>query len=294
MHKYNFEDSHPLAINILKLQRYNFDYFNCQEVIFFEFIVVKAKSFKNGNDIGFYQSSQVIENETGIKKHSLNSIIKKLSELGFIKVTIGGMPRVKHFKVNFEEIRSKSHLIYHYPNNDILSVNFKKLLDDYFQLSPENSQEKNNNKNTNKYTKKEYYESSESEEDCELKKKSVRLLIGDLQEIYIRQTRKYNGQHSGTDKHYTESRLVVTKKIRENLLELLEHREKVEILNSFTAYIDEVISRERKANKILPYFLKIKDGDYDVINLYLYKFHAMSYKDYEPESFEKRYNYNYR
>ncbi|HAT65208.1 MAG TPA: hypothetical protein DCS66_11495, partial [Flavobacteriaceae bacterium] len=42
MKKFKKEDTHPLAINIQKLQRYNYDYFNCEEVVFFEYIVVKG------------------------------------------------------------------------------------------------------------------------------------------------------------------------------------------------------------------------------------------------------------
>ena len=46
MKKFKKEDTHPLAINIQKLQRYNYDYFNCEEVVFFEYIVVKGMAFK--------------------------------------------------------------------------------------------------------------------------------------------------------------------------------------------------------------------------------------------------------
>lgn len=38
------KDKHPLSINILKLQRYNFNFLKCEEVVFFEFLVVKGAS----------------------------------------------------------------------------------------------------------------------------------------------------------------------------------------------------------------------------------------------------------
>ena len=35
-----------MGYNILKLNRYNYDFFNCEEVVFFEYIVVKGMAFK--------------------------------------------------------------------------------------------------------------------------------------------------------------------------------------------------------------------------------------------------------
>ena len=64
------KDKHPLAINIRKLQRYNYSYFGCEEVVFFEYMVVKGNAFKHKP---FYHSSETIFNETSIKKQSLNS-----------------------------------------------------------------------------------------------------------------------------------------------------------------------------------------------------------------------------
>jgi hypothetical protein len=42
MKPYKKNDTHPLAINVLKLNRYNYDFFNCEEVVFFEYIIVKG------------------------------------------------------------------------------------------------------------------------------------------------------------------------------------------------------------------------------------------------------------
>ena len=64
----------PLALNILKFKNYNFNYFSCEEAIFFEYLIVKGQSFKFKE---FFHSTETISSETGIKKHSLNSIIKK-------------------------------------------------------------------------------------------------------------------------------------------------------------------------------------------------------------------------
>ena len=68
------KDVHPLAINILKLQRYNSDFFNCEERTFFEYLIIKGMAFKNKE---FFHSSETIYIETGIKKHSLKTIIKR-------------------------------------------------------------------------------------------------------------------------------------------------------------------------------------------------------------------------
>ena len=41
-------DKHPLAVNIIKYQRYNFAFLNCQEIVLFEtLLVLGGISFKN-------------------------------------------------------------------------------------------------------------------------------------------------------------------------------------------------------------------------------------------------------
>ncbi|WP_139855655.1 hypothetical protein [Aequorivita sinensis] len=145
MKPFKKEDVHPLAINIQKLQRYNYEYFNCEEVVFFEYIVVKGMAFKKIEE--FFHSSETIRQETGIKKHSLNSIIKKFENLGIISIEVKGMPRVKHFKVHFPRIVELIPNIYQLSESSKLYPNFSKHLSDYFLPLVENYQKKNSNKN---------------------------------------------------------------------------------------------------------------------------------------------------
>lgn len=146
------KDKHPLAINIRKLQRYNYSYFGCEEVVFFEYMVVKGNAFKHKP---FYHSSETIFNETGIKKHSLNTIIKRFEELGYISTEVKGMPKVKHFTVHYPKIHDDLPKIYVLEENGQPLYDFRQLLAEFYLPLVETYQEKNINKNTISNTKKE-------------------------------------------------------------------------------------------------------------------------------------------
>jgi len=162
MKKIKKEDVHPLAINIKKLQRYNYNFFNCEEVVFFEYMVVKGMAFKKQNE--FFHSSETIRQETGIKKHSLNTIIKKFIALEIISIEVKGMPKVKYFTVHFPKIVELFPKIYQLSENGQLQPNFSKHLADFFIPLVDNYQEKNNIKNSKNNNKKEKEEGeSESE-----------------------------------------------------------------------------------------------------------------------------------
>ena len=155
---YNIKaDKNPLAVNIRKLQRYNFNFFTLEEVVFFEYLVVKAPLFKFKE---FYHSTYTIDKEIGIKRNKLESIINKFGKMGLLKVEVKGFPKVKHFTVNFEKIRFFLPKIYQSDENGKLSADMNKLLVDYYNPLVETYQKKNINKETIKETlKKEYIES---------------------------------------------------------------------------------------------------------------------------------------
>lgn len=159
------KDKHPLAINIKKLQRYNYSYFGCEEVVFFEYMVVKGNAFKHKP---FYHSSETIFNETGIKKHSLNSIIKRFEALGYISIEVKGMPKVKHFTVHYPKIEEDLPKIYVLEENGQPLYDFRQLLAEFYLPLVESYQEKNINKNTISNIKKEKNDSI-SEDDKKLK-----------------------------------------------------------------------------------------------------------------------------
>lgn len=151
----------PLALNILKFKRYNFNYFNCEEAVFFEYLIVKGKSFKFKE---FFHSTETISSETGIKKHSLNTIIKKFTQKGYISIEVKGMPKVKYFTVHYPKIVEDLEQIYLLKENGKPLYEFRKLLYEYFQSLVEIYQEKNINKNNNKNNKKDTYSSEEIKE----------------------------------------------------------------------------------------------------------------------------------
>jgi hypothetical protein len=153
MYKSKKEDKHPLSINVLKLQRYNFSFFDTEEVVLFEYLVVKGMSFKTRLD--FFHSTTTITKETGIKKHSINTIISKFKRLGIIDTVVKGMPRVKHFIIIYPKIIELLPNIYQSSENGKLSTDFRKVLIDFFQPLAENYLKKNNIQNNKEEYKKE-------------------------------------------------------------------------------------------------------------------------------------------
>ena len=134
-------DKNPTCVNILKLQRYNFKFFSLEEVIFFEYLVVKAKAFGFKQ---FFHSTETISRETGIKRSKLDSIIKRFYSLGLISVEVKGFPKVKYFKLDFEKVFTLLSKIYKSADNGKLSADMLKLLSDFYNPLVETYQKKNN------------------------------------------------------------------------------------------------------------------------------------------------------
>ncbi|MBO3116520.1 hypothetical protein J4050_07160 [Winogradskyella sp. DF17] len=348
MQKLKKKDKHPLAINILKLNRYNYDFFNCEEVVFFEYIVVKGMAFKKQKE--FFHSSETIRQETGIKKHSLNSIIRRFKDLGIISTEIKGMPRVKFFTVHYPKIVDLIPKIYQLSNNGQLSSDFSKHLSDFFIPLVDNYLQKNNIKNNKEeINKKEKYNSESEGEDvlsffndylaslkyqknisptalkfndidlfralknyeieflCEYLEKYfeeehrpslnkffafdsiavnklkyieqkivdendyVEQMVDELQRIYNKRIEMYN-KDDDYSRAKSKTKLVVTKRIKQQLKTALKYRNELQITHSFTAYADDLLKGNLSISKILPYFLSSKDGEYEIIDTYLEHF----------------------
>lgn len=140
-------DKNPTCVNILKLQRYNFKFFTLEEVVFFEYLIVKAKAFGFSQ---FYHSTETISGETGIKRTKLDSIIAKFSNLEILQVEVKGYPKVKHFNVNFKKIYELLSQIYQSGENGKLSADMLKLLSDFYNPLVESDLKKNNIERINK------------------------------------------------------------------------------------------------------------------------------------------------
>lgn len=147
-------DNHPLAVNCRKFQYYNFDFFSCQEIVLFETLVVLGGiSFKKKEE--FFHSTQTLTDKTGIKNHTIKKSIERFENLGIIDVEVKGMPRVKFFKMNWDNIIKLLPEIYQY---DEFRKQFNESIEplyEFYKLCSENDQEKNSNKNSNQNNKKE-------------------------------------------------------------------------------------------------------------------------------------------
>lgn len=92
---------HPLATNFKKLLQYDFGVTKLDEAIFFEWLIVKQKSFGDGNPF-FYQNRRIIE-ELGIKRNRLNSIKLKFLDYG-LSIHCTGLLNTTHYLVEYEFI----------------------------------------------------------------------------------------------------------------------------------------------------------------------------------------------
>lgn len=147
-------DNHPLAVNCLKFQYYNFNFFSCQEVVLFEtLIVLGGISFKKKDE--FFHSTKTLTDKTGVKKHTVEKSIKRFETLGIIDVEVKGMPRVKFYKMNWDSIIELLPEIYQFDDFRKQFNESTQPLYDFFHQCAENDQEKNNNKNNNQNNKKE-------------------------------------------------------------------------------------------------------------------------------------------
>lgn len=161
-----------MAVNILKLKRYNFNFFSLEEVIIFEYLVIKGKAFKFGT---FFHSSAVIAKETGIKRNKLETIIKRFISLNLIKVNKIGMPKVKHWLVIYPAIPPLFDKIYQFSENGKLTVTNLKLLNDFYKPFVEGYEKKNNKEEYIKENRKE-----KLEDDSELA-----LAVGGMRDYFF-------------------------------------------------------------------------------------------------------------
>lgn len=265
-------DRNPTAINILKLQRYNFDYFTLEEVVFFEYMVVKGRAFGFKQ---FYHSHITIAREIGIKKAKLNTILGRFRELGIIETEVKGLPPVHNYKLNYEKIIELLPNIYRVAENEQLVAGFGKLLADFFQSLAEMSEQKNSIKNINKELLKENKanDSDKSEGIIEEKNKSTKNLIKKMNIIY-NNCRESFDEDNESDEIYPEVNLVINESIKQIITTCLTVKNELDITNAFTAYVDAVLNSELTVKKLLPYFFHQVEGNYVIIDHYGEKYNS--------------------
>lgn len=100
----------PLACNF---ERYNNYLLPSEEICLFEWIV-KTQIFRYGF-CSFYASMQTIEKEVKIKRKTIERIVKRFSEMGFIKTEVKPLPsgggRVTYYCAMFSTISRRLHEI---------------------------------------------------------------------------------------------------------------------------------------------------------------------------------------
>ena len=248
-------DKHPLAVNIIKYQRYNFAFLNCQEIVLFEtLLVLGGISFKNKE---FFHSTQTLSDKTGIKKHSINKILSRFKGLGFIEYQIKGMPKVKYITVLWENIFEQLPDFYQPNENDKQYDDIIKLFIEYFQPLTDTNKEKNINKNTNENIKIEKTANAAAEEH-------ISILEGEFNDIFNKSVYKYNKQFPSNKKEPISINFHENDSLKINTA--LNKYPRNELLNSFSKYCDELLLGNVDVKKtLIGYFLKEEGHNFPVI-----------------------------
>jgi hypothetical protein len=212
------KNDYPLAINILKLQEhYNFKTTKLDEVVFFEWLVVKRESF--GLEKFFYQQSRVFD-EVGIRRFRLEKITELFESYG-LTISVEGFSNVTHYSVTnlFIETFVLNHVNDSLQNkvlNNLLKLKFKK------------------DKPLSKF---------------QLKK--VNNIVDRLNIVYETRRNIYS-QNNGVG--YKETQLPVNRKTLNQIHQLSLNYKLGAIENGFTAYCDEKIKEPKDSYHLLNHF----------------------------------------
>ena len=225
-------DKHGLAINILKFQYYNFEFFNCQEIILYEtLMVLGGKSFAKREE--FYHSTESLVNKTGIKEHTVNKTMKRFKQLGILDYQIKGMPQVKYIRILWDNVLEMLPKIYQFDKVEEYFGGSTQTLIDFYQLLGENNEkiaENTEEKNSIKNSIEEYEE--------ELKKEIVDNALAEEQQIAVKNFKAFIEeifQHKDTPrKSFSESDLLQALKH----YDIKEIQEFVEYRNNYLNTLD--------------------------------------------------------
>lgn len=266
------KDKHGFAINILKFQYYNFEFFNCQEIVLYETLVVLGGiSFANKEE--FYHSTQTLVGKTGIKEYSINTILKKFKELGFIDYQIKGMPQVKHFRIYWDIILEMLPEIYQFDKvKEYFGGSTKPLIDFYQQLAEnnekiaENTEEKNIIKNNTEEYDKKIKKEIEENAIAEDEENAVIFFLEELKAIFRKRIEQYNRDN---EDHKDYVSLTIKNSVIKKMYWTLKFKEKTDIKNAFLAFSDDMLyMRVKPKLDALSYFLKEEKGEFPVIDTY--------------------------
>ena len=265
-------DKHGLAINIIKFQYYNLDFFNCQEIVLYETLVVLGDiSFAKKEE--FYHSTQTLAGKTGIKEHSINKILRKFKDLGLIDYQIKGMPQVKHFRIYWDNILEMLPEIYQFDKvEEYFGGSTQPFIDYYKQLAennekiPENNEEKNIIKNNTEEYEKKIKKEIEENAIAEDEENAVIFFLEELKAIFRNRIEQYNRDNEDY-KDYVS--LTIKNSVIKKMYWTLKFKEKTDIKNAFLAFSDDMLyMRVKPKLDALSYFLKEEKGEFPVIDTY--------------------------
>ena len=265
-------DKHGLAINILKFQYYNFEFFNCQEIVLYENIVVLGGiSFASKEE--FFHSTETLAGKTGVKRYSVDRILRRFKGLGFIDYQIKGMPQVKHIKILWDNILEMLPEIYQFDKvEEYFGGSTQPLIDFFQQLAKsdkkiaENTEEKNNTKNNIEEYEEEIKKEITVNAIAEEEEIAVKLFLEELRGIFQNRIKQYNRDNED-QKDYTT--LPIKKSVVNKMHQALKIKEETDIKNAFLAFSEEMLYKRVKPKlDAISYFLKEFEGEYPVIDKY--------------------------
>ena len=261
-------DKHGLAINILKFQYFNFEFFNCQEIVLYEtLMVLGGKSFAKREE--FFHSTQTLADKTGIKRHSVDRILIKFKEMGIIDYQIKGMPKVKHIRILWKNILEMLPEIYQFDKVEEYFDGSTKPLIDFYQLLAENNEkfadnteEKNNIKNSKEEYKKEINASGNENSKIAFREKLISVIKNVIDKHNVLSKKnpiKFNSFDIIRNQKYNDDKAVYI-------------YNESDILNSFERYFDECLAGKVEIKiSLLGYFFKEEDGKFPIIERYMVK-----------------------
>lgn len=217
--KENISVDYPLSINFKTFRQYDLKVISLEEIVFFEWLIVKRLSFNS--DEFFYQNNRVSE-ELGIKRHKLENIKNKFSQDG-LEIKLKGLNNATNYTIAnmFIENFVNSYLLEPYRKatlRKLLNLDFKNEIK---ILAPE--------------------------------KNRIVSLIKSLEEIY-NNMRERKIQYSNGKEFLKDTGLSYNNKTLQQL-KLLKGRYKRGVIeNSFICYVDHLIKGDDRTNHILNNF----------------------------------------
>lgn len=208
-----YDNKHPFAVNIKNLQKYDFSKTNVDEVVFFEWLVIKRISF--GTKPFYYQQRRVIE-EIGVKRTRLETIKNKFKEYGLL-VDNDSIFNTTNYTVTLDFI--------------------KKFIDTGVKKDDRSS----------KFLGIKNIDFTKEKTISNIERKKINLLIDQLNDLFNTRRKIYSDESEEEEYQYTT--LPINEKSYQQLLRLKKVYDDTTIKNGFVSYCDDVIKYKDRVVK---------------------------------------------